>query len=202
MTTLYFVRHGETVWNQEKKYQGSTDISLSEVGKKQAKQLAQRFRQVHLDAVYASPLMRAWETAAEVAGPKELSINPIEQLKEICFGDWEGLTVEEIKRLYGPQYADFLKDPYQNPFPGEGTYRLVLQRAKIGLERLWKETEGKQALVVSHGGMIRLLLIELFQLPECMFQKLWIDNTGVSIVEKNDDGSLLLRTVNDFSHLQ
>ena len=125
-TRFYLIRHGETLWNRQGRYQGSTDIELSEEGLAQAELVAKRFRYLPLDKIYASPLKRALVTAQTIG--RETGITPIvdEHFKEINFGAWEGMSIPELKEAYGKAYMDFYENPFAHPFPGEGSFALSL----------------------------------------------------------------------------
>ncbi|MGL5515099.1 MAG: histidine phosphatase family protein, partial [Sporomusa sp.] len=96
MTKLIIVRHGQTLWNLEKKYQGHSDIALSDEGLVQAAAVAERLAAEKIDTVYASDLSRAFKTAEGIAAKHELTVNIVPELREIKFGDWEGLCYEQI----------------------------------------------------------------------------------------------------------
>ena len=92
MARLYLVRHGETDWNAQARYQGQSDVSLNKVGRRQAVALAQRFADEGISAVYASDLLRARQTALTIAEPHGLHVRDEPLLREMSFGDWEGLV--------------------------------------------------------------------------------------------------------------
>ncbi|MCR4400303.1 MAG: histidine phosphatase family protein, partial [Syntrophomonadaceae bacterium] len=120
--TVYLVRHGETHWNRERRYQGWTDIGLNERGWLQAAALARRLRPLRLAAVYASGLRRAVETARAIAEPRRLQVQTMACFREMRFGDWEGLTAEEIQERFGAAtYALWLQDPSRVTIPGGET---------------------------------------------------------------------------------
>lgn len=100
MITLYLVRHGQTIWNSTGKYQGRTDVALSDKGISQAKKTVNRFLSVHLDGVIASPLKRAADTARGIAETHGLPLETDSRLMELSFGDWEGKTYEEIEKIW------------------------------------------------------------------------------------------------------
>ena len=97
MITLYFVRHGQTVWNESGRYQGSTEVALSALGKEQAKLTAHWFEGIFLNGIISSSLGRAMETAKEIANLKSMNVEVVDAFQELHFGDWEGKTFE-IKR--------------------------------------------------------------------------------------------------------
>lgn len=199
MLRLYFMRHGETVWNTERRYQGMTDIELSEEGLRQAECAAKRFKNIKIDKIYASPLKRAMKTAEKIAAEKGLEIISEDDFREIHFGEWEGKTVPELTEKYGESYTNFIREPHKYGFPGEGSVENVINRIKPGIDRLIAEDEGN-VLIVSHGGIIRLMIMYIMGLDSSWFTKMWINNTGVSIVEIKNDRKLLL-TLNDSAHL-
>ena len=199
MLRLYFMRHGETVWNTERRYQGMTDIELSEEGLRQAECAAKRFKNIKIDKIYASPLKRAMKTAEKIAAEKGLEIISEDDFREIHFGEWEGKTVPELTEKYGESYTNFIREPHKYGFPGEGSVENVINRIKPGIDRLIAEDKGN-VLIVSHGGIIRLMIMYIMGLDSSWFTKMWINNTGVSIIEIKDGRKLLL-TLNDSAHL-
>ena len=199
MLRLYFMRHGETVWNTERRYQGMTDIELSEEGLRQAECAAKRFKNIKIDKIYASPLKRAMKTAEKIAAEKGLEIISEDDFREIHFGEWEGKTVPELTEKYGESYTNFIREPHKYGFPGEGSVENVINRIKPGIDRIIAE-EKENVLIVSHGGIIRLMIMYIMGLDSSWFTKMWINNTGVSIVEIKNDRRLLL-TLNDSAHL-
>lgn len=199
MLRLYFMRHGETVWNTERRYQGMTDIELSEEGLRQAECAAKRFKNIKIDKIYASPLKRAMKTAEKIAAEKGLEIISEDDFREIHFGEWEGKTVPELTEKYGESYTNFIREPHKYGFPGEGSVENVINRIKPGIDRLIAEEKGN-VLIVSHGGIIRLMIMYIMGLDSSWFTKMWINNTGVSIIEIKNGRKLLL-TLNDSAHL-
>ena len=100
MITLYLIRHGQTVWNSSGRYQGRTDVALSEKGIAQAEKTKERFRPVSLDGVISSPLKRAAHTAKGIAQTHGLPLETDARLEELSFGDWEGKTYDEIEKIW------------------------------------------------------------------------------------------------------
>ena len=99
MAKWYLIRHGETEWNTLGKYQGSSDIPLSSKGIQQAEKLKEKMSSISLSAIYSSDLQRAYKTAKPIALSHHLSIQPLDLIREINFGEWEGYTVEELKEI-------------------------------------------------------------------------------------------------------
>ena len=200
-TKIYFIRHGETSWNVENRYQGWTDIELSEVGVKQAKLLGERFKNINVDKIYASPLKRAFETARQIGENTGGDVVIDESFKEINFGEWEGGTISELTEKYGDEYLKFFNPPWATTFPGDGSFKNVESRMAKGIDRILKEDKGKSIVIVSHGGLLKILLLYVMGLPQDFYKKVWLDNTAVSLIEVNSEGKPLLRILNDKSHL-
>jgi 2,3-bisphosphoglycerate-dependent phosphoglycerate mutase len=145
MTTLLLARHGETDWNRELRIQGSSDIELNDLGRRQAQALAQELTDVDLDAIYSSDLARARQTAEAVAATHALEVRFDRRLRERSFGSWEGLTREDI--------ATF---PEGSRHDGESDDE-VRARVLEAIEEISRAHPGEQVLVVSHGGALNTL---------------------------------------------
>jgi broad specificity phosphatase PhoE len=145
VTTLLLARHGETDWNRELRIQGSSDIELNDLGRRQAQQLAQELTDVDLDAIYASDLSRAHATAAAVAATHGLEVALDARLRERSFGSWEGLTREDIAEL-----------PPGSRHDGE-TDEDVRERVLAAVREIAAAHPGEQVLIVSHGGALNSL---------------------------------------------
>ncbi len=150
MTTILLTRHGETDWNAERRVQGHTDRPLNGAGVAQAQTLASELSGEHLDAVYASDLVRALDTARAVAEPRGLSVIPVPELRERNFGTWEGLLDTEILERF-PQAET-------GPWGDDETQEQLAERVLAALFRIADDHPGGQVLVVSHGGPLRAAL--------------------------------------------
>lgn len=134
MRTLILVRHGESLWNRTGKYQGQQDIGLSSEGVRQAERLAEFFSSWRFEAIYASDLARARDTAAAIAKRHALPVIMDARLREYAFGTWEGLTREEIELRYAELFAKRKQD-INTPIPGGETGAQVQARAMEWLRR-------------------------------------------------------------------
>lgn len=155
MTTLLLARHGESDWNRSKQWQGFADRPLTDLGRRQAEDLANRLDDTELDAVYASDLQRARETAEVVARRKGLEVWTTPDLREVDVGSWSGLTRAEAEARYPEAYARWLQG-------GEGwedgeTYEQLAERVVRAMKRIATEHAGSRVLVVAHGGTIRAI---------------------------------------------
>ena len=171
MTTLLLARHGETDWNRELRIQGSSDIELNDLGRRQAQSLAQELTDVDLDAVYASDLARARQTAEAVAATHALEVRFDARLRERSFGSWEGLTREDIAELPDGSHHD-----------GE-TDEEVRARVLEAINEIAAAHPGEQVLVVSHGGALNALWhhalgVRVERWANCAVYKLAVRDNG------------------------
>lgn len=164
MTDVVLVRHGETVWHAENRYAGATDVALTARGREQAGALAAWARDAGLSAVWSSPLSRARETAAAVAGTTGLQPQVDARLAELDFGDGEGLTRGEMRERFPGALTAFLADPAAAPLPGGEDPRAACDRACAALADV-AAADGGRVLVVAHTTLIRLALCRLLGLP-------------------------------------
>ena len=153
MTTILLARHGESDWNRAKRWQGFADRPLTDVGRRQAAELAERLRKTELDAIYSSDLRRAQETAEIVARSKGLTVQTTPDLREVDVGSWSGLTRAEAEERFPEGYARWLNG-------GEGwddgeTYKQMSERVVRAIFRIAEAHEGGRVLVIAHGGSIR-----------------------------------------------
>jgi len=191
-TILYLIRHGETEWNKLRRIQGHSDIPLNESGNEQARRLAERYRETTFAAIYASDLQRARDTAAPLAEALGLPVHTLADLRERCYGTWEGLTYEEIRA----RFAD--PDPDDTIY-GIETLEALKERAARCLEGLAANHPEQVIAVVSHGGFINAFLHKVTngQFGTGITR---IDNTGVTVMRYERD-AWDIAAVNDTSHL-
>ncbi len=153
MTTILLARHGETDWNRENRFQGHANPPLNETGRAQAAELAAALAAEPLAAVYSSPLRRAFETAQILAAPHGLKPVPVDALREVDVGSWEGLTRAEIEERFPEQFARWLD--YEAGWEDGESYEEMSRRVIAGLLDLAAAHEGERILAVSHGGPVR-----------------------------------------------
>lgn len=203
MALVTLIRHGESVWNGERRIQGSQDPPLSARGRRQAECLAR-----HLPAyvprmpaaVCSSPLRRAAETAAGLAEALGAPLAFEADLREVELGSWEGLTVAEIQAAFPGQYERWREDPQAHPAPGGEPLEAFARRTAAALARLRAAYPARPLILVSHGGVIRSLLCQVLGMEIRHLFRLQQDNTAVSQVELGGTTPRLLH-LNDTGHL-
>jgi broad specificity phosphatase PhoE len=196
---LILIRHGETLWNREKKVQGTSDIELSEVGVKQARLLALALRDEKIDAIYASPLKRAYETARIIGQFHEGPIHVEGGLVEMNQGDFEGLQYHELMERHRPFLKQWIADPGLVKIPnGESLAELQ--------ERAWQVIESilckpRNALVVSHNFTIASILCKIQNIGLSEFRSACVDTASRTIIDCRN-GEFHLEMLNDVRHLR
>ena len=155
-TTIVLVRHGETDWNRENRFQGHADPPLNETGRMQARALAERLRADRAVALYTSPLVSAYETATVVGGRLGLEVTVAEELREVDVGSWSGLTRPEVEARFPAGYRRWLT--YGHGWEDGETYDALGIRVLSGLRAIAHAHPGERVLAITHGGPIRSAL--------------------------------------------
>jgi broad specificity phosphatase PhoE len=155
VTTILLARHGESDWNRAKRWQGQADRPLTDLGRRQAEELADRLADTELDAVYSSDLRRAADTADAVARRRGLTVQTTPDLREVDVGAWSGLTRAEAEAQFPDAYERWLEG-------GEGwddgeTYEQLATRVLGAIRAIGETHDGGRVLVVAHGGTIRAI---------------------------------------------
>ena len=200
MLHLMLVRHGQTEWNVQRRFQGQSDVPLSDLGKRQADLIAERLANIQIDAVYASDLNRAWETARIIVNKKTLELLSEPRLRELKFGVLEGLTFEEAEARHPEMIAAWLDDFNNTPQGGE-TITAFNTRIVTLLDDLIVKHKEQTVLLVGHGGSLSEILRVVLGLSR---EKRWyLEMENASLTEVSiDDGYVALKRLNDTCHLR
>ena len=201
MTELLLIRHGETSWNAAGRWQGHTDVPLNEVGREQARLLAERLITWPVAALYCSDLKRAAETAAIVG--EAIGLEPVQKevWRERHGGAFQGLTGEEIAAEYPEAWAALRRGVVVPP--GGERSEALHERVTEAFENLMERHQGEVVAVVSHGGAMRALIAHVLQLRPDRDPPISVrGNTGISIIEKVRGRPPVLVRLNDTGHLE
>jgi len=182
MTTIHFIRHGQSTWNAEFRIQGSSNPPLSELGRSQASALAGKLPE--FDSLYCSDLLRTRETIELILDGKSENVQYQRQLREIHLGPWEGVLLPEAEAQF-PEAADaFRNRPDEFELEDAETFAALQQRAHDAVNSIVDDCPDQTVLIVSHGALLKSLLIDYENIP---MRRIWkdphIDNCGHSIVE-------------------
>lgn len=182
-TRLVLLRHGEVEARYHRVFGGRIDMDLSPFGREQAQQLADYLRPVHFDAVYVSPLRRAQLTAQPLLATNGYQAIRADALREVDFGAWTGLTWDEVQAQMGQNPYDWLEELCQGRVPeGEPISDFQARVQGCLADLLRRHANGTLALVC-HGGVIRLMLAQLLDLPLPKTAAFEIDYASVTIVD-------------------
>lgn len=212
---IILVRHGETVYNKEGKFQGHDEVPLSEKGKAQAGAVAQRLKDdvnwkgQKVSAIYTSPMDRAMKTAEAIGEKLHLIPKPLPELKEADMGEWSGKTSSEVKEKYfdvhnKPLLARCEEDPDHFSFPGGESLKDLEERVTSSVNKIIQGHKADDTVViVTHGGPVGVLLAHVLGKPLTSLRRLSKqENASIRVVkvEKElDDGKLIV--TNPASHL-
>ncbi len=201
MTKLLIIRHGNTTANLEGIYAGHTDALLTDVGIKQAQLVCNYvFNNYKVDAIYASDLTRAIETAKPLANMLNLDINIDAELKEMYGGEWEGKKFIDLPKLYPEDFSVWQNDVGHSRCTGGESYEEVCLRAFNAIKRIAQSNIGKTVAIVTHGGYIRGLecAVRGIELKD-MATIPYVANASVSVISY-DRGRLIMESsgYNDF----
>jgi probable phosphoglycerate mutase len=200
---LFIVRHGETDWNAEGRFQGQRDTELSERGLAQGDRVAAFLAPRGFEAVVSSPLRRALVTGEKIAaerGAGKVEIYP--EFSEINHGEWEGLLFTEVAARWPDLLAAWHSSPHTVVMPGKGGESLeaVQIRSTVGVEKIALKYSGDVCLT-AHDAVIKVLLCHFLDAPLSSFWHFQIANCGLTVVELEEGGSPRMSLMGDAHYL-
>jgi alpha-ribazole phosphatase len=197
MVRLILVRHGETEWNRTGRYQGHTDVELSATGLWQVERLRDRLAGQRIDAVYSSDLKRALRTAQIITSKHNLAVIPCKELREIDFGEFEGMTFDEIQRHH-PGWGGMSSDVN---IPGGESLSQLVSRIELFISKMGKHSDDESVLIAAHSGSLQMLVCILLGIGIEHWRRIRLDSASVSVVESYL-GRAVLSLLNDTCHLE
>jgi len=195
---LILVRHGETLWNKEKRVQGISDIELSEFGLIQAKKLGECLKNNNIESIYSSPVKRAHQTAKLIGKFHEVEIETDIELRELDQGDFEGLTFSELWEKHSSFLRQWMADPASIVMPNGESLTELQNRAWGVIEDIAKKS--KNTVVVSHNFTITSILCKIQGISLSQFRRIRVDVASKTFVEIEGDG-MVVKLLNDTCHL-
>jgi broad specificity phosphatase PhoE len=199
-TTLLLVRHGSTIHSPSGRFSGRNDLPLDEPGVAQAKAVAGYLDQLDpVDAILSSPLRRARETADAIAAPSGRTVESTEDLIELDFGQWEGLSFAEVKQGWPAELVSWLDSEQVAP-PGGESFATVTQRVRRLLDQLLAKYPGQRVVLVSHLTPIKTLLRLALGAPHEAVFRFHLDTGALSIIDYYRDGACSVRMLNRSEH--
>jgi alpha-ribazole phosphatase len=175
MTNLVLIRHGETDWNAEGRWQGQADVPLNATGWKQAQQMARSLKSTGISAIYSSDLQRASQTAKVLADEIGVPVRLDSRFREIHQGEWQGLLLSEIQAHYAHANQDRLRDPMSFSPPGGEPVAQVRARVLTAVQEILCQHLDETVAIVSHGFALAVLITHVKGQP---FNQLWDQMPG------------------------
>ncbi len=201
-TTTLLLRHGETPLSAERRFAGRGDIPLTETGSRQAAAAARRLAaRGGLDVIVSSPLRRARQTAAAVAGATGAPLETDDDLVETDFGGWEGMTFAEAAQHSPAEMSAWLASADAAP-PGGESFATAGRRVTAALDRLLDAYPGRTLLLVSHVTPIKTLACRALLAPPAALFRMHLSVASLCEIDWFDDGPALVRSLNDTAHLE
>ena len=193
MKLLHLVRHAETIWHAEDRYAGQIDISLNENGIKQSRELTIWSDTVNPVAIYSSDLSRAIDTALPMCEKEKLELRIDSRLREINFGDLEGLNPKEIESKFWDTRQEYLHSPATVMFPNGESGTKALSRAKPAIMEILDSYESGSVVLISHGSLMRIIACDLMGLDVNLYRRIFprIVNTGVITLMFNTEHEVI-----------
>jgi probable phosphoglycerate mutase len=202
-TRLLMIRHGATTLTAEDRFAGSTEVELSDEGRRQAQRLSERLASQKIAAVYASPMKRTMETARIIASPHTLEVKGRPGLKEIDHGRWESRTRKEVEQQFAEEYATWEQDPFTFAPQGGESGLSVLARALPVVREIVTAHPSSTVAVISHKATLRLLLCSTLGIDARGYRdSLDQSPAALNIVDFKDVCRARLMLFNDISHYE
>ncbi len=195
---LYCIRHGESSYNAEGRIQGQSDVPLSQLGRRQSEAVAAALAELPIEALYASPLRRAMQTAEPVAAALGLEIQTDRRLIEVHAGVFQDKLRSELQQQYPEEMARWRSGDPDFPLPGGETRRHLMQRGCEAFRQIARSDHGR-AVVVTHGGLLAAALKALLEIP-AQRHPFVLHNGSISQLDVTD-GRVKLLSVNRVDHL-
>lgn len=184
-TTIYLIRHGQSLGNLEGRFLGHTDWDLTELGVSQAECTASFFDDIHLDAVYASDLKRAFNTAKAIADKKKLSVIPEKRFRELYAGKWEMMRFEDIPKEFPDSWRDWQNANTSTLRAPEGeSMQELFERVYAALLQIAEKHDGQAVAIGLHATPIRLVLNHIAKRDLCeLYKTPWVSNASVTALK-------------------
>ena len=199
-TTVYLVRHCESLGNIGNRMQGRTDCDISENGARQLENLRRRMADIPVDVICSGPLLRAYKTAQAIRGDRDLPIHVVEDLQEMSFGDWEDHDWATLNATYPEETGKWRTAPYEMHFQNGETFEMVEQRTAAAIERIVAQNPGKHIAIATHATPIRVYARRVLNADYDLQTVDWARNTSISTFTFDEAGTPTLVSYGDFEH--
>lgn len=201
MTHIILVRHGQTPWNKDKIFRGSKDIPLNDQGREEARLAGEWLKGETIHAAYTSPLSRSRDTALAIARHHGLTVQDLPGLSDLCYGDWEGLPLTEVKVRYADLYRQWETAPHTVRFPNGETLDELRDRALAAVEEVVRRHPHETVLLSAHRAVNKVLIAAFIGLDNSHFWRIGQDTTAINRFTRVGDVWHIM-AINDTCHLR
>lgn len=201
MTQIILVRHGQTPWNRDKIFRGSKDIPLNEQGREEARLAGEALKNEKIHAIYTSPLSRSRDTALAIARHHGLEVKDHPGLSDLCYGDWEGLPLAEVKVKYAELYRQWETTPHMVRFPNGETLAELRGRAWAAVQEIVAAHPGQTVVLSAHRAVNKVLIAAFIGLDDSHFWRIGQDTTAINrFIWTGSTWQIM--AINDTNHLR
>lgn len=201
LVRIFLIRHGEVLWNHEHAYAGQTDLPLNELGLAQAETVADFLANKGITGVYSSDLMRARQTAEATGNRIGLPVTTVRALREVNYGEWEGLTEAEIAAQYPETYPEWRLNAANVRIPGGETFAELKDRAYPAFTEIaLSQSEGNIA-IVAHKSVNRTILCHLLGADVNRYRSIAQENACTNTIQVRDSSRFVVENINVREHL-
>ena len=199
-TRIYLVRHGQVEGHDEKRYNGQSDVSLTQLGREQSGRVCDSLVNLSLDAVYSSDLDRSRHCAELIAATHDLPVNAHESLRELNIGDWEGRTWAELREAYPEEWQARLRNLVTFQVPGGESLQDAADRIRPTMQKIIEDHPGGDVALVAHGGANRIILLDAIGAPLKQAFSIEQDFGCLNIIDYFADGNVVVKLLNGTAH--
>jgi broad specificity phosphatase PhoE len=201
MTSVYLIRHGQTAWNREEIFRGRTDISLNEIGFREAELIGEYLKGRDIHVIYSSPLLRARETARRIAQVFNLKVLPLEGIIDMSFGKWEGRPLKEVQIYDKELYLQWREKPHLVRLPEGETLDEIRVRAMAAVEGVLQFHHGMNIVLVSHRVINKVIICGVLGIDNSHFWQIGQDTAAINLIQFKE-GKYILSLLNETCHLK
>lgn len=198
---IYLIRHGEVEFNRKNCYIGSTDLELNDIGKEQARRVANHLSRSGISIIYASDLRRAAETGRIISTHIGVALVLCSAFRELDYGEWEGVPEAEVPIRYPGVFAEWRADAERVRIPGGETLRELKERAFPAFDSVAEKHQGESIAIVAHKSTNRTILASILRADLRRYREIGQANACINVIERRDDGSYVVEHINDCCHL-
>lgn len=200
LTEIIIVRHGSTEWNEKERFRGLADLSLSQLGIRQAEATSARLADLPVKKIYASPLRRAMQTAAIIGRPHNIQPTSLDGIIDIDFGKFQGLSFNKAEAAYPDIFHEWMDNPHLVTLPEGENLAQVRERSSSALNEIIDGLKGETVIFVSHKVVISMLVCHYLGMKDSQFRQIEMDTCAINTFNKQSD-NIYATMINDTCHL-